>query len=92
MEETTHLNIVSGIVLLFAGTLGIIATPGGVVAYPYAIQKTLLLYGIKEDVGKAFGWLLWGAQFVFTVVFGTLAYIAINLRKRHHEKHSVRST
>ena len=92
MQETTHLRLESGIILLFAGTLGIILTPGGVVAYPYAIQKTLLLYGINEAVGKAFGWLLWGAQFVFTIVFGTLAYIALNLRKRHHEKHSVRAT
>ncbi len=91
MLETAHLPFVSGIILLFAGTLGIIATPGGVFAYPYAIQKTLLLYGIHEDVGKAFGWLLWGAQFVFTVVFGTLAYIVINLRRRRYEKHIIRS-
>jgi uncharacterized protein (TIRG00374 family) len=91
MQETEHLSLATGVVLLFAGTLGIIVTPGGVAAYPIAIQSALLLYDINEDIGLAFGWLLWASQFVFTLVFGTLAYIAINFRKRSYEKHSIRS-
>lgn len=91
MEETVNLNLGTGISMLFAGTLGIILTPGGIAAYPYAIQQTVVFYGINEGAGKALGWLLWGAQFIFTVFFGTLAYIAINLRKKRYEKHGVRS-
>lgn len=91
MQETQHLNLACGIVLLFAGTLGIIVTPGGVVAYPLAIQTTLTFYGITEDIGLAFGWLLWCSQFIFTSFFGTLAYIVINWKRRKYEKYSLRS-
>ncbi len=91
MHETQDLNLSCGIILLFAGTLGIIVTPGGVGAYPIAIQQALLLYNINDSIGLAFGWLLWGSQFIFTTVFGTLAYIAINVRKRNYEKHSIRT-
>jgi len=91
MQETQHLNLACGIVLLFAGTLGIIVTPGGVVAYPLAIQAALTFYGITDDIGLAFGWLLWCSQFIFTSFFGTLAYIAINWKRRKYEKYSLRS-
>jgi len=92
MQETQHLSLACGIVLLFAGTLGIIVTPGGVAAYPYAIQTTLTFYNISEDIGLAFGWLLWCTQFIFTLIFGTLAYIVINVRRKQYEKHIIRST
>jgi len=91
LVETTQLGIGTGLAMLFAGTIGIILTPGGIAAYPLAIQQTVVFYGISEGAGKALGWLLWCAQFVFTMVFGTLAYIAINLMKRNYEKHGIRS-
>ncbi len=92
LKETTHLPISTGVTLLISGTLGIIVSPGGLGAYPWAIQQTLLLYGIGEGIAKAFGWLLWLAQFLFTIIFGTLAYIAINMRSRRYEKHSISTT
>lgn len=92
MRETQHLGLETAVVLLFAGSLGIIITPGGVAAYPIAIQKVATLYNIQEDIGLAFGWLLWCTQFIFTIVFGTLAYIIITKRTKHYEEHIIRST
>jgi len=92
MQATQHLGLSTAVVLLFAGSLGIIVTPGGVAAYPIAIQKALTLYDINEDIGLAFGWLLWCTQFIFTIVFGTLAYIVITKRTKSYEKHIIRST
>lgn len=91
MQATQQLGLTTAVVLLFAGSLGIIVTPGGVAAYPIAIQKVVTLYGINEDIGLAFGWLLWCTQFIFTIVFGTLAYIIITKRAKKYEKHIIRS-
>jgi len=92
MQATQHLGLSTAVVLLFAGSLGIILTPGGVGAYPIAIQKVVGLYDIDDGIGLAFGWLLWCTQFIFTIVFGTLAYIIITKRTKKYEEHIIRST
>lgn len=90
IEETAHLGVFAALSMLIFGTFGIIVAPGGLGAYPIAIQKTLTLYGVAEIIGLASGWLLWIAQFIFTIVFGTLAWIAINIaKKKIDEEHSI---
>lgn len=92
IEETSYLNISTALVMLTFGTFGIILTPGGLGAYPFAIQKTLVLYGINENIGKAAGWLLWLAQFVFNIIFGSIAFIILpfinKLKNEEHIHHS----
>ena len=92
LVETQHLGISTGVALLVFGTFGIIVAPGGLGAYPYAIQKTLLLYNINENIAIASGWLLMLAQVVFVLIFGTLAYFAVKWRNRYYEKHRISST
>lgn len=75
LEETAHLHFSAGIVLLISGTIGIIIAPGGLGAYPIAIQQALSLYGIATNIGIAAGWLLWSAQFIFTTLLGFMAFI-----------------
>lgn len=82
LDETAHLGVFAALSMLVFGTFGIIVAPGGLGAYPIAIQKTLVLYGIAEIIGLASGWILWIAQFIFTIVFGTLAWLAINIAKK----------
>jgi glycosyltransferase 2 family protein len=90
IEETSHLGVFAALSMLIFGTFGIIVAPGGLGAYPIAIQKTLSLYGVVEIIGLASGWILWIAQFIFTIVFGTLAYLAINIaKKKIDEEHSI---
>jgi hypothetical protein len=79
--------------MLVFGTFGIIIAPGGLGAYPIAIQKTLNLYGINDTIGLATGWILWIAQFIFTIIFGTLGYILIyRIKPVSHEEHIVHTT
>lgn len=93
LEETMHLTISTSVAMLVFGTFGIIIAPGGLGAYPIAIQKTLNLYGINDTIGLAAGWILWIAQFIFTIIFGTLAYILIyRIKPVSHEEHVVRTT
>lgn len=82
LNETAHLGVFTALAMLVFGTFGIIVAPGGLGAYPLAIQKTLILYGITETIGLASGWILWIAQFAFTIVFGTIAWLAINIAKK----------
>lgn len=86
--ETSHLGITVAFAMLMFGTFGIIVAPGGLGAYPFAIQKTLLLYGIAENIGKAIGWLSWFIQFIFLLSFGLIAYIVILYvaRRKQYEK------
>lgn len=82
LQETSDLGIAAAFSMLIFGTFGIIVAPGGLGAYPIAIQETLVLYGIADVIGLASGWLLWIAQFIFTIVFGTIAWVAINIAKK----------
>ncbi len=82
LEDTAHLGVFAALAMLVFGTFGIIVAPGGLGAYPIAIQKTLVLYGVTEAIGLASGWLLWIAQFLFTITFGTIAWLAVNFAKK----------
>ncbi len=93
LEQTAHLSFSSSIALLVFGTFGIIVAPGGLGAYPIAIQKTLVLYGLSANIGMAAGWLLWTAQFAFNIIFGTIAYLFLAFNnKKKHEEYGVYST
>ncbi|HEX6915439.1 MAG TPA: lysylphosphatidylglycerol synthase transmembrane domain-containing protein, partial [Chitinophagaceae bacterium] len=82
LRETADLGIFAALSLLVFGTFGIIVAPGGLGAYPIAIQRTLVLYGVTEIIGLASGWILWIAQFIFVIFFGALAWLAVNIAKK----------
>lgn len=73
--QTLGLN--ASVAILVFGSLGMIATQGGIGAYQFAVQKTLLLYGIPAVTGLAFGWVLWGAQTAIVLLAGLIALIIL---------------
>ena len=77
MEETRYLGIKAALAVLAFGSIGMIATQGGIGAYQLLVQKTLVLYGIQETIGYAFGWIVWGAQTVLVLVLGLGSLIAL---------------
>ena len=62
MEDLNTLGWVPSLSILTFGSFAMIVTQGGIGAYQLAVQKTLVLYGINEVTGLAFGWLLWLVQ------------------------------
>ena len=88
MKETSMYGIKESMSVLCMGSIGMIVAPGGVGAYPYAVQKTMVLYGMPEIMGVAFGWLLWGVQFFMVIFFGALSLILLPIinRKKKDEK------
>ena len=43
---------------------------GGIGAYPYFTQITLILYGINENIGLAVGWVSWTVQTLIIIILG----------------------
>jgi glycosyltransferase 2 family protein len=85
MQETQQYGIKESLSVLTMGSVGMIATQGGIGAYPVLVQETMMLYGIAENMGKAFGWLLWLVQFFEVILFGGLGLIILPIfnRKPH---------
>lgn len=90
MEQTSVYGIKESLSVLSMGSVGMIATQGGIGAYPLLVQETMVLYGLTENIGRAFGWLLWLVQFLMVLVFGFLSLgvlPVINRNKITNEKH-----
>ena len=59
------------------GSLAIGFSNGGLGAYPFSIALIFSLYGISNNVGTAFGWLVWTSQTLFTIVMGITSYLLL---------------
>ena len=83
LPATEHLGIGAALSVLVFGSLGMIITPGGLGAYPQAIQLVLhMLYGVKSTFGLAFGWISWLAQTLIMIIFGVIAFIFLPIYNR----------
>jgi len=77
LHETEQYGIKEAFTVLSAGSIGMIVTPGGIGAYPYLIEATMMLYGLQQSIAVAFGWLLWLAQTVVILIGGLLSFAAL---------------
>src|SRR5690606_30090076 len=59
------------------GSFAITTTNGGIGVYPIAMGAVLLLFGINQQAGEAFGWIVWGSQTVLVLVLGGLSLILL---------------
>jgi uncharacterized protein (TIRG00374 family) len=86
LPATEHLGWLAAIVVLVFGSVGMIATPGGLGAYPALVALILGYYGISDGDGKALGWVAWSAQAIILLVLGLIALIILPIynRKTHH--------
>lgn len=74
MEATAHLGIGAACSILTLATLAMILTPGGIGAFPVAIQQVLLLYAVNNG---SFGWLMWGASTIIIIIMGLLSFVSL---------------
>lgn len=85
LQATQQYGIKEAFTILSAGSIGMIVTPGGIGAYAYLIERTMLLYGLQQSLAIAFGWLLWLAQTVVILIWGLISFISLpwyNRRKQ----------
>lgn len=76
-REIEHFGIKEAFTVLSAGSIGVIITPGGIGAYAYLIGETMQLYGLKQSIAVAFGWILWITQTIVILVGGLLSFILL---------------
>ncbi|MDZ4793815.1 MAG: lysylphosphatidylglycerol synthase transmembrane domain-containing protein [Bacteroidota bacterium] len=77
LQQTQHYGINEAFTVLSAGSVGMIATPGGIGAYAYLLQKTMQVYGLNEGIALAFGWILWLAQTTVILIGGLISFVAM---------------
>jgi uncharacterized protein (TIRG00374 family) len=78
LKETSGYGVKVALSVLTTGSLAmIIPTPGGIGVYPIFVQQTMLLYGLKESIGFAFGSLMWGVQFFQMLLSGFVALLVL---------------
>lgn len=77
LQDTQQYGIKEAFTVLSAGSVGMIATPGGIGAYAYLLQQTMIVYGLNEGVALAFGWILWLAQTAVIVTGGLISFVAM---------------
>lgn len=82
LDETRHFGAIEACTVLCAGSLGMIATPGGIGAYAFLVQKTMDLYHVNSGVGLTLGWLLWLVQTGAVIVAGSYSLLALPIYNR----------
>ena len=83
VEETIPLSLGQLLVAFVAGAFAMSTTNGGIGLYPIAVSAALGIYGISSVSGDAFGWIMWIAQTIMVVVFGTISFIVLPLLNRN---------
>lgn len=77
LPETSSISFDVVIMGFIFGSLAIGFTNGGLGAYPLSIALILSLYGISNETGIAFGWLVWTSQTSLTIVLGLISYLLL---------------
>ncbi|MDP3313824.1 lysylphosphatidylglycerol synthase transmembrane domain-containing protein [Lutibacter sp.] len=75
LPETTNLSLSAIIVGFVLGAISMALTNGGLGSYPVLVASALILYRIDDNAARAFGWIMWTAQTLMVVVFGSLSLI-----------------
>ncbi len=71
LSATSHLGVAQACSVLSLATLGMIVSPGGIGAFPLAVQEVLLIYNIDN---VSFGWLIWGVSTAIIIFIGLLSF------------------
>lgn len=82
LPATEHLPLLASLVILVFGSVGMIATPGGIGAYPLLLSQILVFYGLKVTDGNAFGWVSWAVQAGIVIVLGIISLILLPIYNR----------
>lgn len=82
LEETSGIAFGTLIITFVVGSFTFAFTNSGFGTYPAAIMGILLVFGIAESLGFAFGWIVWTSNIVSLVFFGVLSLILLPIYNR----------
>lgn len=90
-RETQHYGIREAFAVLSAGSIGMLATPGGIGAYSYLVEKTMIVYGLNTGIATAFGLILWVAQTSVILTGGLFSFAAMPFFNKRKQRENSRS-
>jgi uncharacterized protein (TIRG00374 family) len=82
IPETSELPFGAVMVAFVVGSFAITLTNGGLGVYPVAMGAILLLFGVDQQSGEAFGWIVWGSQTLLNLVVGGLSFLLLPVYNR----------
>ena len=71
LSATSSLGIGAAFSVLSLATLAMIVSPGGLGAFPLAVQQVLLIYNVDNI---SFGWLMWSVTTGIIIVVGRICF------------------
>jgi uncharacterized integral membrane protein len=86
LSATSHLGIIEASSVLSLATLGMIVSPGGIGAFPFAVQEVLLIYNVDN---VSFGWLIWGVSTAIIIIVGIISFMILVFKNKN--QHEVKS-
>lgn len=82
IPETSGLGLLAGLTLLVVGAIGMAApVQGGLGAYHMLVGSVMVLYGLTYKDGITLATFIHGAQMVFMLLIGALAFIVVMFKK-----------
>jgi glycosyltransferase 2 family protein len=73
-----NLSLLTALVVLVYGSVGIIVTPGGIGLYTLLVAEILEVYGVDKINAEAFGWVAWAAQTAVIIILGCFSFASIH--------------
>lgn len=88
IEETSMLGYKTSLSVLSFGSVGMIATPGGMGAYTLLVEEIVKLYGIDDVISLAISWIIWLVPTII-ILFGGLSSLLLLPILNSKTKHAV---
>lgn len=82
IPETSNLGLLAGLTLLVVGSIGMAApVQGGLGAYHMLVGSVMILYGLTYNDGITLATFIHGAQMLFMLAIGALAFLVVLVKK-----------
>jgi uncharacterized protein (TIRG00374 family) len=82
LPETADISFDIVVMGFIFGSLAVGFSNGGLGAYPFSIALIFSLYGISNNIGIAFGWLVWTSQTILAILLGLISYVLLPILNR----------
>ena len=82
LEATSNIAFGTILITFVVGSFTFAFTNSGFGTYPAAIMGILLVFGIPETTGTAFGWIVWTSNIASIVFFGLLSFLFLPIYNR----------
>ena len=83
LEATSNISLGIIITAFVVGSFTFGFTNSGFGTYPAAVMGILLVFGIAETVGTAFGWIVWTSHMIYIIASGGISFLVLPFYNRN---------